>query len=637
MLKFSIHDQSARRILILDGGLGTMIQGYGLSEEDYRGTRFADWKILLKGCNDLLVLTRPQVIAEIHEAYLKAGADIISTDTFNASAVSMADYGLEAYVYEMNRAAAALARKVADGYTLRNPSKPRFVAGSIGPTNRTASISPDVNNPGYRAVTFDDLRASYAEQVRGLLDGGADVLLIETIFDTLNAKAALFAIEETFAERGRRIPVMVSGTITDASGRTLSGQTIEAFYASIAHANPFSVGLNCGYGAELMLPYIERLAAVAGCAVSSHPNAGLPNGFGGYDETPEMMAATIGTYLDKGLLNIVGGCCGTTPEHIAAIAQVASKYTPRAIPEPEHVTTLSGLETLRITPEANFVNVGERTNVAGSAKFAGLIREKKYEEALSVARQQVEGGAQIVDICMDDGLIDGPTAMRDFLNLVMSEPDIARVPVMIDSSKWEVLETGLKCVQGKSVVNSISLKEGEREFLHRAGLIRRYGAGGRRNAVRRTGSGRYFRTENRGRRPRLQIADRKRLPGRRHHLRSQRAVGSHRYRRTRRLRHRLHPRLRLDQGQLSVCEGQRRGQQPVVLVPRQQQGARGDAFGIPVPCDRRRDGHGHRQPVDAAGVQRNSFRIAGTMRKRRAEPASRRDRTADRIRTATQG
>lgn len=476
MLKFSIHDQSARRILILDGGLGTMIQGYGLSEEDYRGTRFADWKILLKGCNDLLVLTRPQVIAEIHEAYLKAGADIISTDTFNASAVSMADYGLEAYVYEMNRAAAALARKVADGYTLRNPSKPRFVAGSIGPTNRTASISPDVNNPGYRAVTFDDLRASYAEQVRGLLDGGADVLLIETIFDTLNAKAALFAIEETFAERGRRIPVMVSGTITDASGRTLSGQTIEAFYASIAHANPFSVGLNCGYGAELMLPYIERLAAVAGCAVSSHPNAGLPNGFGGYDETPEMMAATIGTYLDKGLLNIVGGCCGTTPEHIAAIAQVASKYTPRAIPEPEHVTTLSGLETLRITPEANFVNVGERTNVAGSAKFAGLIREKKYEEALSVARQQVEGGAQIVDICMDDGLIDGPTAMRDFLNLVMSEPDIARVPVMIDSSKWEVLETGLKCVQGKSVVNSISLKEGEREFLHRAGLIRRYGA-----------------------------------------------------------------------------------------------------------------------------------------------------------------
>lgn len=476
MLKFSIHDESARRILILDGGLGTMIQGYGLCEEDYRGTRFADWKILLKGCNDLLVLTRPQVIAEIHEAYLKAGADIISTDTFNASAVSMADYGLEAYVYEMNRAAAALARKVADGYTLRNPSKPRFVAGSIGPTNRTASISPDVNNPGYRAVTFDNLRASYAEQVRGLLDGGADVLLIETIFDTLNAKAALFAIEEIFAERGRRIPVMVSGTITDASGRTLSGQTIEAFYASIAHANPFSVGLNCGYGAELMLPYIERLAAIAGCAVSSHPNAGLPNGFGGYDETPEMMAATIGTYLDKGLLNIVGGCCGTTPEHIAAIAQVASKYTPRTIPEPEHVTTLSGLETLRITPEANFVNVGERTNVAGSAKFAGLIREKKYEEALSVARQQVEGGAQIVDICMDDGLIDGPTAMRDFLNLVMSEPDIARVPIMIDSSKWEVLETGLKCVQGKSVVNSISLKEGEREFLHRAGLIRRYGA-----------------------------------------------------------------------------------------------------------------------------------------------------------------
>ena len=476
MLKFSIYDELARRILVLDGGLGTMVQGFGLSEEDYRGARFADWNIQLKGCNDLLVLTRPDVIGSIHEAYLQAGADIISTDSFNANSVSLADYQLENKVYEINRTAAALARSVADRYSLQNPSKPRFVAGSMGPTNRTASISPDVNDPGYRAVTFEDLRKSYYEQAAGLLDGGVDVLLIETVFDTLNAKAALFAVEELREERDARIPVMVSGTITDASGRTLSGQTIEAFYASVSHAGLLSIGLNCGYGAEQMQPYIARLASVATCAVSAHPNAGLPNGFGGYDETPQMMAETIGSYLENGLLNIVGGCCGTTPVHIAAIAEAARKHGPRAIPEPSHTTTLSGLEALRITPDANFVNVGERTNVAGSAKFARMIREKQYEDALSVARQQVEGGAQIIDVCMDDGLIEGPEAMRDFLNLAMAEPDIARVPVMIDSSKWEVIETGLRCVQGKSVVNSISLKEGEEKFLKRARLIRRYGA-----------------------------------------------------------------------------------------------------------------------------------------------------------------
>ena len=476
MLKFSIQDEISRRILVLDGGLGTMVQGYDLSEEDYRGDRFAKWEIPLKGYNDLLVLTRPQVIAEIHEAYLKAGADIITTDTFNANRISSVDYKLEDYVYEMNRAAASLARGVADRYTMLNPGKPRFVAGSIGPTNRTASISPDVNNPGYRAVTFDDLRISYAEQVRGLLDGGADLLLIETIFDTLNAKAAIFAIEEVFNEWHLQIPIMISGTVTDASGRMLSGQTIEAFYASVAHAKPFSVGLNCGLGAELMQPYIARLAARAECAVSAHPNAGLPNGFGGYDETPEKMAEAIRGYLEEGLLNIVGGCCGTTPVHIAAIARVAKEYSPRAIPTPAHTTVLSGLEELRITPDMNFVNVGERTNVAGSARFARLIREKQYEEALSVARQQVEGGAQIIDVCMDDGLIDGVEAMHDFLNLVMAEPEIARVPIMIDSSKWEVLEAGLKCVQGKSVVNSISLKEGEERLLEKAAAIRRYGA-----------------------------------------------------------------------------------------------------------------------------------------------------------------
>ena len=476
MLKFSIYDQLSRRILVLDGGLGTMIQGYGLGEEDYRGERFAGSEVLLKGCNDLLVLTKPEAIRSIHEAYLQAGADIISTDSFNANAVSMADYALQEYVYEINRAAAALARSEADRFTLRNPSKPRFVAGSMGPTNRTASISPDVNDPGYRAVTFDELAEAYYEQARGLVDGGADVLLVETVFDTLNAKAALFAIERLRAERGVPIPVMVSGTITDASGRTLSGQTIEAFYTSVSHAGLLSVGLNCGFGAEQMQPYVARLASVAECAVSAHPNAGLPNGFGGYDETPQRMAETIDGYLREGLLNIVGGCCGTTPVHIAEIARVADGRAPRKVPAPSHVTTLSGLETLRVTPEANFVNVGERTNVAGSAKFAGMIREGRYEEALSVARQQVEGGAQIIDVCMDDGLIDGEEAMRTFLNLMASEPEIARVPTMIDSSKWEVLVAGLQVTQGKAVVNSISLKEGEAEFLRRAQEIHRYGA-----------------------------------------------------------------------------------------------------------------------------------------------------------------
>ena len=476
MLKFSIHKELARRVLVLDGGLGTMVQGYALGEEDYRGERFAGWNSPLKGCIDLLVLTRPDVIARIHEAYLLSGADIITTNSLNATTIGLADYGLEAHVYEMNRAAARIARETADRYTLANPQKPRFVAGSIGPTSRMASLSPDVNNPGMRAVTFAELRAAYREQIAGLAEGGADVLLIETSFDTLNVKAALFAAEAYFAEKGLRLPVMVSGTLTDASGRTLSGQTVEAFYASVAHAGLLSVGLNCGFGAEQMHPYVARLSGIASCAVSAHPNAGLPNGFGGYDETPEMMAATIQKYLDEGIVNIVGGCCGTTPAHIALIARAAARSKPRPVPEPTHVTTLSGLEELRITPRTNFVNIGERTNVAGSAKFAGMIREKRYEEALSVARQQVEGGAQIIDVCMDDGLIDGVAAMTEFLNLMMAEPDIARVPVMIDSSKWEVLEAGLQCVQGKSVVNSISLKEGEAEFLRRAALVHRYGA-----------------------------------------------------------------------------------------------------------------------------------------------------------------
>ncbi len=476
MTRRKLEDCLRERILVLDGGLGTMVQGFGLSEEDYRGERFAAWSTPLKGCNDLLVLTRPEVIRSIHEAYLKAGADIITTDSFNANAVSMADYGLQECVYEMNRAAAALARAVADQYTAMNPSKPRFVAGSMGPTNRTASMSADVNNPAAREVTFDQLAEAYGEQVRGLLDGGADVLLCETIFDTLNAKAAIFAVEQERQRRGYEIPLMISGTLADASGRTLSGQVVEAFYASVAHARPLTVGFNCAYGAKQLRPYLERLAAVAECGMSAHPNAGLPNVMGGYDETPQMFADDVESYFKEGLVNIVGGCCGTTPAHIGLVAQVARRYEPRPRPTLHHETVLSGLEPLRITPESNFVNVGERTNVAGSARFARLIREEKYEEALSVAREQVDAGAQIVDVCMDDGLIDGVAAMTRFLNLAMSEPEIARVPFMIDSSKWEVLEAGLKCVQGKCIVNSISLKEGEEEFLRRARRVRAYGA-----------------------------------------------------------------------------------------------------------------------------------------------------------------
>ena len=472
----TLYEQLEKRILLLDGGFGTMVQGYGLQEEDYRGERFGDWPVQLKGCNDLLVLTRPDVVREIHEKYLQAGADIIETDSFNANAVSLADYRMEGLAYEMAKAAAETARRAADEFTARNPQKPRFVAGSMGPTNRTASMSADVANPAAREVTFAQLAEAYSDQARGLMDGGADILLVETVFDTLNAKAALYAIDTLCAELGRAIPVMVSGTLADASGRTLSGQTVEAFAASVSHANLLSIGLNCAYGARQLLPYLERLAAAAETRISAHPNAGLPNVMGGYDETPEMFASDVGEYLRRGVVNIVGGCCGTTPAHIFELSKIAGQYAPRPLPEPRHTTVLSGLEPLRIVPEANFINIGERTNVAGSAKFARLIREGNYEEALSVARAQVDAGAQIVDVCMDDGLIDGPAAMRTFLNLMASEPEIARVPVMIDSSKWEVLAAGLEVTQGKSVVNSISLKEGEAEFLRRAGEIHRFGA-----------------------------------------------------------------------------------------------------------------------------------------------------------------
>ncbi len=476
MQKYSIYEEAARRILVLDGGMGTMVQRHGLSEEDYRGERFAGWPTPLKGCNDILVLTRPDVIAGIHEAYLAAGADIISTDSFNANAVSMEDYGLQVFVYEMNRAAARIARTEADKFTLRNPSKPRFVAGSMGPTNRTAALSANVDDPAARDATFAQLAEAYYDQARGLLDGGADILLVETIFDTLNAKAALFAIGRLRKERGVRIPVMASGTIADISGRTLSGQTVEAFYTSLAHGDLLSIGVNCAFGARQLRPYLERLAAVAECRISAHPNAGLPNISGGYDETPQMFADDVEEYLKQGFINIIGGCCGTTPEHIRLVSAVAGKYSPRPLPEKRHITVLAGLEPLAITSESNFINIGERANVAGSAKFARLIREGRYEEAVGIARDQVADGAQIVDVCMDDGMIDGSAAMTRFMNMAAAEPELARVPFMIDSSNWEVLEAGLRCVQGKSIVNSISLKEGEAEFLRRAGLVRRYGA-----------------------------------------------------------------------------------------------------------------------------------------------------------------
>jgi len=468
--------QLEKRILILDGAMGTMIQSYQLDEAGYRGERFKDHPYDLKGDNDLLSLTQPKIIADIHAAYLQAGADIISTNTFNATAISQADYHMEAAVYEINRESARLAREAADAMTASTPDKPRFVAGALGPTNKTASISPDVNDPGFRNVTFDELAAAYTEAARGLIDGGADILLVETIFDTLNAKAAIFGILSLFDELGAKWPLMISGTITDASGRTLSGQTTEAFYNSIRHAEPLIVGLNCALGAGALRPYIEEMSRISDNYVSIYPNAGLPNAFGGYDDTPDYMGETLREFAQSGFVNVVGGCCGTTPAHIQHIASVIEGIAPRPRPTVEKRLRLSGLEPLTVGPPIRFVNVGERANVTGSRKFARLILDGKYDEALSVARQQVENGAQMIDVNMDEGMLDAEAAMTRFLSLVATEPDIAKVPVMIDSSRWSAIEAGLKCVQGKSVVNSISMKEGEEEFIHHAKLARRYGA-----------------------------------------------------------------------------------------------------------------------------------------------------------------
>ncbi len=472
----ALKQQLAQRIMVLDGGMGTMIQSYKLEEEDYRGSRFADWPCDLKGNNDLLVLSKPAVIREIHDAYLAAGADILETNTFNATSIAMADYQMESLSAEINFEAARLARACADAWTAKTPDRPRYVAGVLGPTNRTCSISPDVNDPAYRNVTFNQLVEAYRESTRALVEGGSDIIMIETVFDTLNAKAAIYAVQTEMEALGVALPLMISGTITDASGRTLSGQTTEAFYNSLRHAEPLSFGLNCALGPDELRQYVAELSRIAEGYVTAHPNAGLPNAFGEYDLDAEVMAQQIGEWATAGFLNIIGGCCGTTPQHIAAMVAAVEGVAPRQLPTIPVACRLSGLEPLNITAESLFVNVGERTNVTGSAKFKRLIKEEKYNEALEVALQQVQSGAQIIDINMDEGMLDAEAAMVRFLNLIAGEPDIARVPIMIDSSKWEVIEKGLQCIQGKGIVNSISMKEGEAAFIHHARQVRRYGA-----------------------------------------------------------------------------------------------------------------------------------------------------------------
>ena len=464
------------RVLVIDGAMGTMIQGHGLDEAGYRGERFADWESDVRGNSDLLSLSQPDIIRSIHLEYLESGADVVATNTFSAQRISQADYGMEDLAYELNYESARLAREAADEVTAREPERPRFVAGGLGPTNRTASISPDVNDPGFRNISYEGLVTAYVEQAAGLVDGGADLLLVETIFDTLNAKAAIFALETLFEERGRRWPVILSGTITDASGRTLSGQVTEAFWNSVRHARPLAIGLNCALGAAEIRPYLAELSRVADTFVSCYPNAGLPNAFGEYDETPDQMSAVLSEFIEAGLVNLVGGCCGTTPGHINRIAAVVEGATPRKRAEPEPAMRLSGLEAVNITKDSLFVNIGERTNITGSAKFRNLIKDGNYDAALAVASQQVEAGAQVIDVNMDEGMIDGVAAMDRFTKLIASEPDISRVPVMVDSSKWEVIEAGLRCIQGKPIVNSISMKEGEEKFREHARLCRKYGA-----------------------------------------------------------------------------------------------------------------------------------------------------------------
>ena len=601
-----LNDLVKRRILVLDGAMGTMVQRYTLSEEDFRGERFKDHPKDLKGANDLLVLTRPEIVREIHDQYLDAGADIIETDTFNATAISMADYGLEPYVEEMNQAAATIAREAADAATAKTPDKPRFVAGALGPTNRTASLSPDVNDPGARNVTWDELVEAYTTAARGLVAGGADILQIETGFDTLNTKAAIFAVEALFDELGFRLPVVVSGTIVDQSGRTLSGQTVGAFWNSVKHARPFAVGLNCSLGAKMLRPYVAELARIADVPVITYPNAGLPNAFGGYDEQPAETSGELGQFARDGILNIVGSCCGTTPDHTRAIAQTVEGMAPRQVPNVEPKTRLSGLEPLDIAPDSLFVNVGERTNVTGSRAFARLIKEERYTEAVEIARQQVENGAQMIDVNMDEALLDSEAAMARFLNLIAAEPDIAKVPVMIDSSKWSVIEEGLKHVQGRPVVNSLSLKEGEEEFLRQARLARRYGAAvivmafdeeGQADTVERklaiAKRAYQLLIEDVGFEPTDLIFDPNIF-----------AIG------TGIEEHAGYGVAYIDavrrvKKELPGVAGQRRRLQRLVLVPRQRPGSRGDPRRLPVPRHQGGHGHGHRQRRRAAGLRRH--------------------------------
>ena len=479
-MSFTLEDIAKilrQRILVLDGAMGTMIQRLGLSEEDFRGKRFENHPHDLKGNNDLLSITQPEAIKKIHREYFKAGADICETNTFNATAISLADYKTEHLAYEINLASAKIAKKVAKEFNGESNGNIKLIAGALGPTNKTLSLSPNVNDPGYRAVSFDEMIKAYYDAARGLIDGGADILLIETIFDTLNAKAAIYAVQKYQREIGTEVPVMISGTIVDQSGRTLSGQTVEAFYISVSHAeNLLSIGLNCALGADQLRPFVEDLSNVSDKFLSVHPNAGLPNEMGGYDETPQTMAATLEDFLNRGFVNIVGGCCGTTPEHIKVISEQVKSFKPRVPVEQKKYLSLSGMEPLVLRPDSNFMNIGERTNVTGSKKFARLIKEEKFEEALSVARDQVEGGAQVLDVNMDEGMLDSEEAMTKFLKLIASEPDIAKLPIMIDSSKWSVIESGLKCLQGKGIVNSISLKEGEEAFKEQARKILQYGA-----------------------------------------------------------------------------------------------------------------------------------------------------------------
>ncbi len=593
------------RLLFIDGAMGTMIQRHQLAEADYRGERFAAHGHDLRGNNDLLVLTRPDIIQSIHEQYLDAGADIIETNTFNGTAIAQSDYGLEAIVHELNVAAARVARAAADIWNARTPQRPRYVAGAIGPTNRTLSISPDVNDPAFRAVSFEAVVDAYETQVDGLLDGGVDVLLVETIFDTLNAKAAAVAVRNVFDRRGVDIPVMLSVTITDRSGRTLSGQTVEAFWISMAHVRPFSVGLNCALGAEDMRPYLRDLSTIADCFVSCYPNAGLPNAFGGYDETPEQMAGVLAGFAREGLLNLIGGCCGTTPDHIRAMVTACEGVTPRGVPtDIARYSRFSGLEPLEIRPESNFQMVGERTNVTGSAKFARLIKAGDFTAAVDVATEQVRNGANILDVNMDEGMLDSEASMKTFLNLLATEPEVARVPFMIDSSKWSVLETGLKCVQGKAIVNSISLKEGEADFLTKARTVRAYGAAVIVMAFDEAGQADTIdrKVQICGRAYRL-LTEQIGLPARGHHLRPQRAGHRDGARRAQRLRDQLHRGDASDPRDVPWRTGERGHQQSVLQLPRQRRGARGDPLGVPVPRHQGRPDDGYRQRGATRGVR----------------------------------